>query len=142
MIKSMQLQWIYQEVVKMQIKPIKTEQDYQAALSQLETLWDAQEGTDEFDQLDVLATLIEAYERKHHQIEAPDPVQAILFRMEQEGLTPSDMTKYLGNKSKVSEVLNYKRALSITMIRKLATGLDIDPAILINNYQLNTSVRL
>ena len=138
----MQLQWIYQEVVKMQIKPIKTEQDYQAALSQLETLWDAQEGTDEFDQLDVLATLIEAYERKHHQIEAPDPVQAILFRMEQEGLTPSDMTKYLGNKSKVSEVLNYKRALSITMIRKLATGLDIDPAILINNYQLNTSVRL
>ena len=126
----------------MQIKPIKTEQDYQAALSQLETLWDAQEGTDEFDQLDVLATLIEAYERKHHQIEAPDPVQAILFRMEQEGLTPSDMTKYLGNKSKVSEVLNYKRALSITMIRKLATGLDIDPAILINNYQLNTSVRL
>ena len=138
----MRIQWGFQEVVKMQIKSIKTEQDYQAALSQLETLWDAQEGTDEFDQLDVLATLIEAYERKHHQIEAPDPVQAILFRMEQEGLTPSDMTKYLGNKSKVSEVLNYKRALSITMIRKLATGLDIDPAILINNYQLNTSVRL
>ena len=138
----MQQQWISQEVVKMQIKPIKTEQDYQAALSQLEALWDAKEGTDEFDQLDVLATLIEAYERKHYQIEAPDPVQAILFRMEQEGLTPSDMTEYLGNKSKVSEVLNYKRALSITMIRKLATGLDIDPAILINNYQLNTSVRL
>lgn len=126
----------------MQIKPIKTEQDYQAALSQLEALWDAKEGTDEFDQLDVLATLIEAYERKHYQIEAPDPVQAILFRMEQEGLTQSDMTEYLGNKSKVSEVLNYKRALSITMIRKLATGLDIDPAILINQYQLHTQIRL
>lgn len=71
----------------MQIKLIKTEQDYQAALSQLEILWDAQEGTDEFDQLDVLATLLEAYECKYFLIEEPNPAQAILFRVEQEGLT-------------------------------------------------------
>ncbi len=83
----MRIQWVFQEVVKMQIKPIKTEQNYQAALSQLETLWDTPEGTDEFDQRDVLATLIEAYERKNYHIEAPDAVQAILFRMEQEGHT-------------------------------------------------------
>ena len=121
----------------MQLKPIKSEADYQQALEEMERLWDAKEGTEAFDQLEVLATLIEAYEEKTTPIQNPDPVQAILFRMEQEGLNKVDMEEYLGSKSKVSEVLNYKRPLSINMIRRLASGLGMDPAILILEYPLN-----
>ena len=121
----------------MQLKPIKSEADYQQALEEMERLWDAKEGTEAFDQLEVLATLIEAYEDKTTPIQNPDPVQAILFRMEQEGLNNADMEEYLGSKSKVSEVLNYKRPLSINMIRRLASGLGMDPAILILEYPLN-----
>ena len=121
----------------MQLKPIKSEADYQQALEEMERLWDAEEGTEAFDQLEVLATLIEAYEDKTTPIQNPDPVQAILFRMEQEGLNNADMEEYLGSKSKVSEVLNYKRPLSINMIRRLASGLGMDPAILILEYPLN-----
>lgn len=124
----------------MKIKVIKTEQDYQEALSLLESLWDAEEGTEAFDHLDILATLIDAYERKYHAIAAPDPVQAILFRMEQAGLTAQDMEQYLGSKSKVSEVLNYKRPLSISMIRRLAAGLKIEPALLITEYKVQGSL--
>ncbi len=121
----------------MQLKPIKSELDYQQALEEMERLWDAKEGTEAFDQLEVLATLIEAYEEKTTPIQNPDPVQAILFRMEQEGLNNADMEEYLGSKSKVSEVLNYKRPLSINMIRRLSSGLGMDPAILILEYPLN-----
>jgi len=120
----------------MNIKPIKSEADYKDALLLMESLWDAEEGTEDFDKLDILATLIESYERKNHFIEAPDPIQAILFRMDQDGLTKSDMTEYLGVISKVSEVLNYQRELSKSMIRKLNKGLGIPSDILIQEYAL------
>jgi len=106
-------------------------------LQLLETLWDAEEGTEAFDQLDIMATLIDVYEKEHFPMAAPDPVQAILFRMEQAGLTQSDMTQYLGAVSKVSEVLNYQRGLSISMIRKLNAGLGIPLEILIQDYPLS-----
>ena len=114
----------------MQLKPIKTENDYHQALHDLENLWEAEEGTEAFDHLEILSTLIEAYEEKRFPIQAPDPVQAIAFRMEQQGLSNTDMEQYLGSKSKVSEVLNYKRSLSINMIRHLASVLGMDPAFL------------
>lgn len=121
----------------MDIKPIKSKADYQASLSMLESLWDAEEGSEAFDKLDILATLIDVYEKKQLQIEAPDPVQAILFRMDQAELKKSDMTQYLGAPSKVSEVLNYQRPLSITMIRKLNEGLGIALETLIQPYPLS-----
>ncbi len=124
----------------MDVKPIKSEADYQTALQVLASLWDAEAGTDDFDKLDIMATLIEAYEKKQTPIEAPDPVQAILFRMDQMGLSNQDMTQYLGAPSKVSEVLNYQRPLSITMIRKLHDGLGIPSEILIQPYPLSKEV--
>ena len=109
---------------------------YKRQLHDLENLWEAKEGTEAFDNLEILSTLIEVYEEKMFPIQAPDPVQAIEFRMEQQGLSNTDMEQYLGSKSKVSEVLNYKRPLSINMIRRLASGLGMDPAILILEYPL------
>jgi len=129
-------QSICQRGYNMQLKSIKTENDYHQALHDLENLWEAEEGTEAFDHLEILSTLIEAYEEKVFPIQAPDPVKAIEFRMEQQGLSNKDMEQYLGSKSKVSEVLNYKRPLSINMIRRLASGLGMDPAILILEYPL------
>ena len=123
----------------MDIKPIKSETDYNEALQMLEALWEVEEGTEDFDKLDILATLVEYYEKKHHHIAPPDPVQAILFRMDQEGLNRSDMEEYLGSPSKVSEVLSYKRGLSITMIRNLSAKLGIPSEILIQSYPLAKS---
>ena len=115
----------------MNIKIIKTESDYDAALERIEALMDAVPGSSEEEELELLAMLVEKYEQEHYPIDLPDPVEAILFRMEQEGLTRKDMIMYLGSQSKVSEVLNYKRPLSLTMIRALAVGLDIPAEILI-----------
>ena len=109
----------------MEIRPIKTEQDYDAALAEVESLWGAEADTPEGDKLDVLITLIEAYEAKHHPIAPPDPVEAILFRMEQAGLQRKDLEPYIGHSGRVSEVLNHKRPLTLEMIRKLWTGLHI-----------------
>jgi HTH-type transcriptional regulator/antitoxin HigA len=104
-----------------EIKPIKTEADYDAALAEIATLMDAELGTAEGDQLDVLVTLVEAYEAKHWRIEPPDPIAAIKLRMEQQGLTRHDLEKVLGSKSRASEVLNRKRPLTLAMIRRLHT---------------------
>lgn len=121
----------------MNIKPIKTKADHEAALSRVEALWDAEPQTVEGDELDVLATLIDAYEASHFPIEEPAPIEAIKFRMDQMGLSPIDLQPYIGAKSKVSEVLNLKRPLSLQMIRKLSTGLRIPAQNLIREYSLH-----
>lgn len=109
----------------MDIRPIKTEQDYERALERVESLFDAEPDTPEGDELDVLATLIEAWEDRHLAIEAPDAVEAIRFRMEQMGLQPKDLEPYIGGRGRVSEVLNRKRGLSLRMIRNLHEGLGL-----------------
>jgi HTH-type transcriptional regulator/antitoxin HigA len=107
------------------IRPIKTEQDYERALARTEDLMDAEPNTPEGDELDVLTTLIEAYEDRHFPIDTPDPVEAILFRVEQMGLTRKDLEPFIGSRHRVSEVLNRKRELSISMIHRLHEGLNI-----------------
>lgn len=113
------------------IRPIRTEADYEAALAQAETLMDAVPGTARGDHLDVLATLIEAYESRHWTIPAPDPVDAIRERMRQRGLRPRDLEPMIGSRGRVSEVLARKRALTLPMIRRLSAGLDLPASILI-----------
>lgn len=103
------------------IKPIKTEADYDAALAEIDTLMDVEPETVDGDRLDVLVTLVEAYEAKHWRIASPDPIEAIKLRMHQQGLTRQDLEKVLGSKSRVSEVLNRKRPLTLEMIRRLHT---------------------
>ena len=107
------------------IKPIKTETDYDEALAEIASLMDAELGTPEGDRLDILVTLVEAYEEKHWQIDPPDPIEAIKVRMQQRGLTRQDLARVLGSKSRVSEVLNRKRSLTLTMIRRLHDTLGI-----------------
>jgi HTH-type transcriptional regulator / antitoxin HigA len=101
------------------IKPIRTEADYDAALAEIDTLMDAELGTPQGDQLDVLVTLVEAYEAQHWRIDPPDPIEAIKLRMQQRNLTRQDLEEVLGSKSRVSEVLNRKRPLTLDMIRRL-----------------------
>lgn len=109
----------------MSIKPIRTDSDLHAAFRQLESVFQAADGTPEGDDRDVLVTLIEAYENKHYPIDAPDPVEAIKFRMEQQGLTPRDLEPFIGASGRVSEVLNRKRPLSLRMVKQLHAGLHI-----------------
>ncbi|MCP1727635.1 HTH-type transcriptional regulator/antitoxin HigA [Natronospira proteinivora] len=109
----------------MDIRPIHNEQDYEAALARINALMEAEPGSEASDELDILSTLVEAYEAEHHSIEAPDPVAAIKFRMEQAGLSRKDLEPYLGHSGRVAEVLNYKRGLSLQMIRRLHSGLGI-----------------
>jgi HTH-type transcriptional regulator/antitoxin HigA len=120
----------------MELKPIKTEGDYEEALAIIDKLWEAEPGSSEGDLLDVLTTLVEAYEEKHHPILPPDPVEAILHLMERQGLKRRDLEPYLGNRARVSEVINRKRPLSLNMIRKLQAGLGISAEILIRPYKL------
>jgi HTH-type transcriptional regulator / antitoxin HigA len=116
----------------MDIKPIKSRKDYQKALKAIDALFDAKPGTREGDHLDVLATLIEAYEAKHFPIDAPDPIEAIRFVMEQQGLERKDLEPYIGSRARVAEILNHKRALTLPMIRKLNQFLHIPAEILIH----------
>ena len=109
----------------MRIKPIKTEADYEEVLREVEKLWGAERDTPRGDRLDVLITLVGAYESDHHPVDPPDPIDAIVFRMEQMGLTRKDLEPYLGSRHRVSEILNRKRALSLAMIRKLHAGLNL-----------------
>lgn len=109
----------------MNIFPIRSEEDYDVALAHIDTLMNAEVGTPQGDELDILVTLVEAYEAKHYPMPVCDPVEAIKFRMEQMGLEPKDLTPIIGSRSKVSEVLNHKRQLSITMIRNLHTKLHV-----------------
>jgi HTH-type transcriptional regulator/antitoxin HigA len=120
----------------MNIKLIKTESDYQAALKRLEIIFDAEIGTQESDEADILGLLIDDYEKKHYPIEAPDPIEAIKIRMEEMQLKQVDLVNEIGGKSRVSEILNRKRKLTVEMIRKLTDRLSLSPNILINDYQL------
>ena len=120
----------------MQFKPIRTIADNEMALKRIEVLFDAEPDTPEGDELEILITLVNAFEDEHYPIEAPDPIEAINFRMEQQGLGDADLVKYLGQRSRVSEVLNRQRRLSLNMIRKLNEGLKIPLSCLIKEYQL------
>jgi HTH-type transcriptional regulator/antitoxin HigA len=115
----------------MQPRIIKTETEYEAALAYVAELMDAEPGSQEEEELVLFSLLIERYEREHYPIAPPDPVDAILFRMEQEGLTRKDLAVYLGSPSKVSEVLNRKRPLSLAMIRAVHAGLGIPAEVLL-----------
>ena len=109
----------------MEIKPIKTKADYRAALKEIETLMAAEVDTPEGERLDVLVTLVEAYENKHYRFDLPDPVEAIKFRMEQKGMTPKDLVPMIGRINRVYEVLGRKRALTLAMIQRLHSDLGI-----------------
>jgi HTH-type transcriptional regulator / antitoxin HigA len=114
-----------------EIKPIRTKRDYEAALGKVERVWGAKAGTSEGDRLDVLATLIDAYEAEHYPMDPPDPIEAIKFRMEQQGLTRKDLEEIIGTRTRIAEVLNRKRGLSIAMIRRLHERLGISAEVLI-----------
>jgi HTH-type transcriptional regulator / antitoxin HigA len=118
----------------MEINPIRTEADYQAALKEVETLFNAPPNTPEYDRLDLLSTLAEAYEKVHYPIETPDPIEAILYYMDTRGLSRRDLEPCLGSRARVSEVLSRKRSLTLEMIRKLNQELGIPAEILIQNY--------
>ena len=109
----------------MNVKPIRVEADYDAALAEVEHLMDAKPGTRKGDRLDVLVTLIEAYEEKRWRIDPPDPIEAIKLRMDQRGLTRRDLEKVLGSRGRVSEILNRRRPLTLEMIRRLHRELGI-----------------
>ena len=121
----------------MNIKLIKTEEDYQTALKRLDEIFDAPMGTPESDEADVLALLIDEYEKQHYPIDAPDPIEAIKIRMEEMQLKQADLIPEIGGKSRVSEILNKKRKLTVEMIRNLAIRLNLSANLLIRDYQLN-----
>jgi HTH-type transcriptional regulator / antitoxin HigA len=118
----------------MKIKPIRTEEDYSAALARLEKIFDSDPGTKDGDELEILALLIEDYESKHYPIGPPDPIEAIKFRMEQMGLKQSDLGEILGHKSRASEILNRKRKLTLGMIRTLNEKWNISTEVLVQEY--------
>jgi HTH-type transcriptional regulator/antitoxin HigA len=109
----------------MTIKPIRSDEDLKRAFRRLEKIFQAEEGTPQADERDVLVTLVEAYENRHYDLGPSDPVEAIKFRMEQEGLTPRDLEPFIGPSGRVSEVLNRKRPLSLRMVKRLHDGLKI-----------------
>ena len=113
------------------LKPIKTKADYARAMAEIEELWGAKSGTPEGDRLDILATLVDAYESQHYPMDPPDPIEAIKFRMEQQGLTRKDLEGILGTRTRVAEVLNGRRGLSIRMIRLVHDKLGISAEVLI-----------
>jgi HTH-type transcriptional regulator/antitoxin HigA len=115
----------------MDIRPIRNRRDHAWALREVERLWGAHAGTADADKLDILVTLIDAYEAKHHPVDPPDPIDAILFRMEQMGLTRNDLVHVIGTRARVSEVLNRQRPLTIAMIARLRDRLGISADILI-----------
>jgi HTH-type transcriptional regulator/antitoxin HigA len=117
----------------MEIKPIRTEADYEAALKAVETYFDDEPeiGSPEGDRFEILVTLIEAWERRHYPMPAPDPIEALKFRMEQSGLTPKDLEPMIGRSNRVYEILNRKRPLTLPMIRRLHRGLGIPASVLV-----------
>ncbi|MBP6624747.1 MAG: helix-turn-helix domain-containing protein [Chitinophagaceae bacterium] len=118
----------------MEIKPIRTDKDYNKALKRLELIFDSKKGSKEGDELEVLGILIDQYENEHFPIDLPDPIEAIKFRMEQMGFNQSDLAKIIGLKSRASEILNRKRKLSLEMIRQLNHSLKIPTDVLIQPY--------
>ena len=123
----------------MEVKLIKTRKEYQAALKEIDRLFNAKPDTPEGDRLDLIATLVSIYEMEHHDISLPDPIEAIKYHMESRGLARKDLEPYIGTRARVSEILNRKRRLTIEMIRKLHTGLGISAEILIQQYPLSRS---
>ena len=116
------------------MKPIHTESEYQEALERVEEIFDAKKGSPEGDQLELLLILIDKYEKDHFPIELPDPIEAIKFRMDQLQMKPKDLAELIGYKSRVSEILNKKRKLTLDMIRKLHTSLNIPTDVLVQDY--------
>jgi len=120
----------------MEIRPIKTKADHRKALKEIERLMDAKPDTPDGDRLEVLVTLAEHYESAHDAIEAPDPIEAVLYHMESRGLTRRDLEPYLGSRARVAEILNRRRTLTIEMIRRLHDGLGISADVLIRAYDV------
>lgn len=120
----------------MDIKLIKTEADYRKALKRLEEIFDAETGTPQSDEADILGLLIDEYEKKHYHMDAPDPIEAIKIRMEELQLKQIDLAEVFGGKNRVSEVLNRKRKLTVEMIRNLTKRLNLSPGLLIRDYKL------
>jgi HTH-type transcriptional regulator/antitoxin HigA len=118
-----------------EVKPIKTESEYEAALAEIEQLFDATPDTPAGDRLEVLTTLVEAYEDQHYPLPLPDPIEAIYYYMESRGLSRQDLEPYLGSRARVSEILNRRRPLSLEMIRRLSRGLGIPAEVLIQPYE-------
>ena len=123
----------------MDILPIRNDADHSQALEQMEALWGAPEGSRELERLEVLVTLVNAYEAEHHAIEAPDPIEAILFRVEQEGLTRKALEPMIGGRARVSEILNRKRPLTLRMIRRLRDGLGLSADVLVGHEKEGTA---
>jgi len=121
----------------MELRPIKTVEDYEAALTEIEKLMNAQLGTPESDRLEILATLIEAYEKEHYPIEPPDAVEAILYYLESRGLSEKDLVKYLGSEANVKAILQRQKSLTLDTIRVLHEHLGISADVLIQPYNLN-----
>ena len=121
----------------MELRPIKSEADYQTALERLEQIFDAPIGTPESDEADIVGLMVDDYEKKHYPIDAPDPIEAIKIRMEELQLKQKDLVNDIGGKSRVSEILNRKRKLTVEMIRNLTVKLNISPDILITDYPLS-----
>jgi len=120
----------------MELRLIKTEEAYEAALLRLDEIFDAEIGSSESDEADLLALMIDDYEKKFYPIEAPDPIEAIKIRMEEMKLKQVDLIDSIGGKSRVSEILNRKKKLTVDMIRKLAVRLNLSPSLLIGDYNL------
>lgn len=120
----------------MKLKPIKSEKDYRNALERLEVIFDAPIDTKDGDEAEILSLLIENYENEHYPIDAPDPIEAIKIRMEELNLKQKDLVGVIGGKSRVSEILNRKKRLTVDMIRELERILQISASVLVNNYEL------
>lgn len=120
----------------MKLKPIKTDKDYRDALERLEIIFDAPINTKEGDEAEILSLLIENYENEHYTIDAPDPIEAIKIRMEELNMRQKDLVGIIGGKSRVSEILNRKKKLTVDMIRDLERILQISASVLVSNYQL------
>lgn len=121
----------------MELKPIKTEKDYEKALKRLEVIFDAPANTKDGDEAEILSLIIENFENEHYPIDAPDPIEAIKIRMEELNLKQKDLIGIVGGKSRVSEILNRKKRLTVDMIRELEKMLNIPASVLVNNYQLS-----
>ena len=115
----------------MDIHPIRNDRDHARALRQMKRLWRARPSASDAEKLEILVTLVDAYEAKHHPIDPPDPIEAIRFRMEQEELTRADLEKLIGSRARVSEILNRRRPLTVKMIRRLRDALGISADVLI-----------
>lgn len=121
------------------IKPIRNDEDHETALAEIEALWNTTPGTPDADRLDVLMTLVEAYEEEHHPILPPDPIDLLDHVIDARGLSRRDLEPYLGSRARVSEILNRRRPLSLEMIRKLQNGLGLPAAVLVQPYDLRPS---